>query len=171
MTIGALCHAALTRSDNTAANLLLERIGGPGHYTAFARSIGDGVTRLDRVELALNESRAGDARDTTSPTAMVDDLKHVLLGNVLTLSSRERLTCWMASNQTGLADLRANLPEGWRAADKTGSNGRHTRNDIAVFWPPRRAPIVIAAYVAQCTGPERKREAILAEIGRMAARG
>jgi beta-lactamase class A len=167
MTIEALCHAALTQSDNTAANLLLESIGGPRGITSFARSIGDTVTRLDRTETALNEALAGDPRDTTSPAAMVGDLKAVLLGNVLLPASRERLTRWMAANLTGLDRLRANLPEGWRAADKTGSNGEHTSNDIAVLWPPGKPPVIIAAYITQCTGPESKRSVMLAETGRL----
>jgi beta-lactamase class A len=167
MTIAALCHAALTRSDNTAANLLLETIGGPGGITSFARSIGDTVTRLDRTETSLNESLPGDPRDTTSPAAMVGDLKAVLLGNVLSPVSREQLTQWMAANVTGLVCLRANLPEGWRAADKTGSNGQHTSNDVAVLWPVGKPPVIIAAYITQCAGPESKRSAMLAEIGRL----
>jgi beta-lactamase class A len=69
MTIAALCHAALPRSDNTAANLLLESLGSPAGITGFSRSIGDAVTRLDRMETALNESLAGDPRDTTSPSS------------------------------------------------------------------------------------------------------
>lgn len=165
MTIGALCHAALTRSDNTAANLLLERIGGPAGLTGFARSIGDLVMRLDRMEPALNESVAGDPRDTTSPNAMAGDLKSVLLGDVLSPDSRSQLTGWMEANVTGLERLRTNLPKGWRAADKTGSNGTHTSNDIAVFWPAAKTPVIVAAYVTQCMGPETKRAAMLAEIG------
>jgi beta-lactamase class A len=166
MTIGALCLSVLTRSDNTAANLLLERIGGPERYTAFARSIGDGVTRLDRMELALNESRPGDPRDTTTPAAMVGDLRRVVLGTVLSPPSRKQLTRWMEGSRTGLEDLRASLPAGWRAADKTGSNGKDTRNDVAVLWPPGRAPVLVAAFITQCNGPESKRQAMLAEIGR-----
>jgi beta-lactamase class A len=167
MTIADLCHAALTRSDNTAANLLLESIGGPQGITAFARSIGDPVTRLDRTETSLNESLAGDPRDTTSPRAMADDLKTILLGNVLSSASRDQLTQWMEANLTGLERLRANLPQGWRAADKTGSNGEHTTNDIAVFWPAGRAPVIVTAYITQCPGPESKRGAMLAEAGRL----
>ena len=168
MTVAALCHAALTQSDNTAANLLLESIGGPASITGFSRSIGDTVTRLDRIETSLNECLPGDPRDTTSPTAMAADLKSVLLGNVLSPASRQQLTSWMEANITGLERLRANLLPGWRAADKTGSNGEHTSNDIAVLWPPGKAPIIITAYITQCTGPESKREAMLAEIGRLA---
>jgi beta-lactamase class A len=166
MTVSDLCHAALTRSDNTAANLLLGTIGGPPGITTFCRSMGDLVTRLDRIELALNESLDGDPRDTTSPAAMANDLRSVLLGDVLSPASREQLTRWMEANLTGLDRLRADLPPGWRAADKTGSNGSHTSNDIAVLWPPERRPILIAAYITQCSGPESKRAAMLSEIGR-----
>jgi beta-lactamase class A len=165
MTIAALCHAALTRSDNTAANLLLETIGGPPGLTRFARTLRDPVTRLDRWETSLNEALAGDPRDTTSPAAMMADLKAVLLGNVLSRPSRDRLTRWMKANLTGLDRLRANLPPDWRAADKTGANGEHTSNDIAVLWPARRPPLIVAAYITQCAGPESKRAAMLAAIG------
>jgi beta-lactamase class A len=165
MTVAALCQAAVIRSDNTAANLLLERIGGPPGITNFARSIGDPVTRLDRTELSLNEALAGDPRDTTSPAAMVSNLKSVLLGNVLSQAAREQLTQWMEANLTGLDRLRANLPKGWRAADKTGSNGEHTANDIAVFWPSGKSPLIVAAYITQCPGPESKRAGMLADIG------
>jgi beta-lactamase class A len=167
MTIAALCHAALTRSDNTAANLLLQIIGGPAGITNFSRSLGDTVTRLDRWELSLNESLADDLRDTTSPRAMAGDLKSVLLGNVLLRSSRDQLTLWMAANVTGLERLRSKLPAGWRAADKTGANGEHTSNDIAIFWPGGRPPIIVTAYITQCTGPEGKRATMLAEIGEL----
>jgi beta-lactamase class A len=167
MTIAALCHAALTRSDNTAANLLLERMGGPAIITSFSRSIGDNVTRLDRMETSLNESLDGDLRDTTSPAAMAGDLKSVVLGNVLSRASRDQLTRWMEANLTGLERLRAKLPKGWRAADKPGSNGQHTSNDIAVLWPGGNPPVIIAAYITQCAGPESKRAVMLAEIGRL----
>ena len=157
MTVAALCQAALTRSDNTAANLLLELIGGPVSITKFSRSIGDRVTRLDRMELSLNESLAGDPRDTTSPSAMIGDLKTVLLGDLLSSASRDQLTSWMEANLTGFNHLRAKLPKIWRVAEKTGSNGEHTTNDIAVLWPPGKSPIIIAAYITQCPGPESKR--------------
>jgi beta-lactamase class A len=94
-------------------------------------------------------------------------LKSVLLGGALSAPSREQLTRWMEANVTGLDRLRAKLPEGWRAADKTGSNGSHTSNDIAVLWPPGRPAIVVAAYITQCSGPETKRAGMLADIGRV----
>ena len=98
---------------------------------------------------------------------MVNDLRSLLLGDVLSPDCRRQLTHWMEANLTGLERLRAHLPSGWRAADKTGSNGEHTSNDIAGLWPPDRRPVFVAAYVTQCPGPESKRTAMLAEIGRL----
>jgi beta-lactamase class A len=167
MTVAALCHAVLNQSDNTAANALLKTIGGPAAITKFSRSIGDTVTRLDRMEVALNEARAGDPRDTTSPMAMAVDLKNVLLGGVLSPASRTQLREWMEANLTGLDRVRAKLPVGWRVADKGGSNGEHTSNDIAVIWPAGRPAVIVSAYITQCIGPEGKRAAMLAEIGNL----
>lgn len=167
MSLLDLCAAVVIRSDNTAANLLLDLIGGPPGLTQFARSLGDSVTRLDRIELALNEALAGDPRDTTSPAAMVQNLKTLLLGTALSEASRTRLREWMEGCQTGLDRLRSHLPAGWRAADKTGANGQHTSNDVAVLWPPDRPPLIVAAYLTQSPGPESRRAALLAQIGRL----
>ena len=94
-------------------------------------------------------------------------MKKILLGNVLSPATRDLLIQWMIANETGKERLRANLPADWRAADKTGSNGETTSNDIAILWPPRQAPIIITAYLTECPGPEAKRGAVLAEVGRL----
>ena len=167
MTVSALCHAAMTRSDNTAANLLLATLDGPSGITRFARSLGDPITRLDRTETSLNEATPGDPRDTTSPTAMLGSLRALLLGNVLSSGSREQLTQWMLENKTGNQRLRAALPQGWRAGDKTGSNGETTSNDIAIFWPLHQSPVLVTAYLTECAGSEAMRSGVLADVGRL----
>jgi len=96
---------------------------------------------------------------------MASNLQRILLGTVLTVSSRNQMVQWMQGSLTGLARLRASLPAAWRAADKTGSNGVHTSNDIAVLWPPGKAPVIVTAYITLCEGPESKREGMLANIG------
>jgi len=169
MTLRDLCRAAIVRSDNTAANLLLASLGGPPAISQFARAIGDYVTRLDRIELALNEAAPGDPRDTTSPAAMLGNLKKLLLGDVLSAASRDHLTRWMVENQTGNDRLRAGFPTHWRVADKTGSNAKNTTNDIAVAWPPNQQPILVSVYLTECEGPEEKRNAVLAKVARLAA--
>src|SRR6476661_1051187 len=80
MTLDELCQAALQVSDNTAGNLLLKTIGGPSAITAFARSIGDPSSRLDRWETELNSAVPGDARDTSTPEALGGGYRDLLVG-------------------------------------------------------------------------------------------
>jgi beta-lactamase class A len=169
MTVAELCEAAVALSDNTAANLLLQTLGGPAGWTRYVRSIGDARSRLDRNEPALNESRPGDERDTTTPAAMAVDLQRALLGDALSESSREQLKQWMLATKTGDHRLRAGLPAGWRVGDKTGTGERGTAGDVGVLWPPSGAPIVVAAYVTQAGVPREQQEAAFAEVGRWVA--
>lgn len=169
MSIAALCEAAITLSDNTAGNLLLASFGGPAGLTAFARSIGDAVTRLDRVETALNEAAAGDPRDTTSPVSMLHNLNTLVLEPTLSRASRDQLIAWLVGNKTGDKRLRAGLPAGWRVGDKTGTGENGTANDIAVIWPPERAPILLTVYLTESKGSPDARNALIAEVGRLVA--
>jgi beta-lactamase class A len=169
MSVEALCAAAVTLSDNTAANLLLAQIGGPSTVTAFARSLGDPVTRLDRIEPALNVVPSGDPRDTTSPKAMAGDLRRLVFGDALSSASRARLTGWLVECKTGLARIRSGLPAGARAGDKTGSwsaPGEVTANDVAVIWPARGEPLLLAVYVSRSRADA---EATDRAIGRLAS--
>jgi beta-lactamase class A len=170
MSVADLCAAAITMSDNTAANLLLASFGGPAALTNFWRAIGDTVSRLDRIEPGLNEGTPGDPRDTTSPVAMLKNLHRFVLGDVLTPTSRKMFSNWLVANTTGDARLRAGLPRHWMVGDKTGTGGHETTNDIAVIWPTNRKPFMVAAYLTQGSASGDTRNAILADVGRAVAR-
>ncbi|MHB1992467.1 class A beta-lactamase [Metallibacterium scheffleri] len=166
MRVDALCAAALEISDNTAANLLLEALGGPAAITQFARGLGDRVTRLDRYETALNEATPGDPRDTTAPDAMAGDLRRLLLGDALHADSRARLLAWMEACRTGDGQLRAGVPAHWRVADKTGSGGYGSSNDVGLLMPPGQRPVVVAVYLTQTQVAEAQRHAAIAAVAR-----
>ena len=165
MSLDELCEAAMTVSDNTAGNLLLASLGGPAGLTAYARSLGDEVTRLDRIEPDLNEARPGDPRDTTSPAAMLSNLRTLVLGDALSAGSKDRLTTWLLGNKTGDTRLRAGLPKTWRVGDKTGSGEMGTTNDVGVVWPPGRAPVLVTAYLTATSATGEQRNATLAAVG------
>ena len=174
MSLAELCEATLTTSDNTAANLIVASYGGPPAVTAFARSLGDTVTRLDHVEPALNTWH-GPVSDTTSPRAMLHSLQRVTLGDALAPTSRDTLLRWMRANTTGETRLKAGLPTGWTIGDKTGA-ADNTSNDIAVVWPPNRAPLLVTAYLTRSAASFEARNATLAQVGALlpliaAARG
>lgn len=169
MTVAELCDAAITVSDNTAANLLLTSVGGPASVTTFVRGLGDRITRLDRMEPDLNIGSPGDVRDTTTPDAMLASLQSVLLGHALSDISRERLLTWLRATTTGNDRLRASLPAGWTAGDKTGSGSHAETNDVAILFPPQRMPLLVTAYYAGSSADAATRSAVLAEVGRIAA--
>jgi beta-lactamase class A len=165
MTLGELCGAAIDWSDNTAANLILDAIGGPSGWTAFARSLGDDVSRLDRNEPTLNAAVPGDERDTTTPLAMAEDVKKALLGDVLSEASRAQLEAWLVADKVGDKRLRAGLPQSWGIGDKTGSGDHGTANVLAIIHPPGRAPLIAAVYYTESDAPMEARNAVHKEIG------
>lgn len=168
MSMAEICEAAVTLSDNTAGNLMLASFGGPAALTVYARALGDGLTRLDRIETELNEAAPEDPRDTTTPNAMLGDMQRLLASDALSADSRQRLAEWLLASKTGAKRLRAGLPAEWRVGDKTGTGSNGTANDIAVVWPPGRAPVLVVAYFTGSTIPDEARDAVIADAGRIA---
>ncbi|KNB50474.1 class A beta-lactamase [Streptomyces caatingaensis] len=171
MTGAELCGAAVSYSDNCAANLLLRRLGGPGGVTRFCRSLGDDDTRLDHWEPALNSAVPGAVEDTTTPRAIALTYARLVLGNALPARHRERLTGWLLANTTGRNQLRAGLPRDWALGDKTGAGKYGTNNDVGVAWPPGRPPVVLS--VLTTTGDKEldktKTDVLIAETAALLA--
>jgi beta-lactamase class A len=161
MPVAEMCKAIIELSDNTCANLLLARIGGPAALTAFWRSLGDATSRLDHNEPELNRSPPGDPHDTTTPAAMAGNLRRLVTGEALSQASRAQLTDWMVNCKTGANRLRGGLPGSWKIGDKTGNNGKDASGDVAVAWPKpdTQGGTPTAAQI----------EAAFARIGRMVA--
>lgn len=175
MTIAALAQAAQEVSDGVAANLLTRRLGGPAAVTAKFREMGDMVTRLDRYEPSLGLVLSADLRDTTTPMAMAQLVRRITTGKLLRPQSRDLLLGWMQNTKTGNKRLRAGLPADWRIGNKTGT-GRATGttnkcNDVAIAFPPNRAPVIISAYFDSGEFTEQvedRHQSVLAEVGRIA---
>lgn len=164
MTVADLCGAAMQWSDNTAANLLLKSMGGPDALTAFLRTLGDTTSRLDRMEPDLNTNLPDDPRDTTTPRAMATTMKKLLLGEALSGKSKQRLIGWLVENKTGDKRLRAGLPADWKVGDKTGTGQNGAANDVAIFWPPGKPPIIVAVYFSESKATPAERDQVLAEV-------
>lgn len=168
MTVEALCAAAISQSDNTAANLLLDAIGGPAKWTEFARSLGDNVSHLDHMEPELNIAIAAKDNDTTTPAAMCADLQRLLTSDFLSVAAKTKLEGWMQQNQTGLKMIRAGIPAEWKAGDKTGRSGDGATNNIAVLRPPAGGPIFVAIYTVDPADSQGARDQLVAEVAKAA---
>jgi beta-lactamase class A len=167
ISVDEMCKAMVEYSDNTFANLLLARVGGPAALTGFWRATGDNISRLDHNEPELNFPPPGDPSNSTTPIAMAGTVRRVVLGEVLTPASRDRLIGWMVNCKTGANRLRAGLPKDWKIADKTGNNGVDAAGDIAVAWPRANVPVVICAYTQGGTPTKAQLETVFAAIGQM----
>lgn len=169
MTLRNAMAAALGYSDNTAANLLLRELGGPGGLQDGLRRLGDSTTNTDRTEPTVNDVSPGETHDTTTPRAIATDLRRIVLGPALPESRRRLITAWMLANTTGGPYIRAGVPHGWKVADKTGNGEWGARNDIAVAWPPGGgAPVVIALLSGRDSAGASSDDALLADATRTA---
>ncbi|MFB8281548.1 class A beta-lactamase [Nocardia colli] len=166
MTISALFDAAVRYSDGTAGNLLLRDLGGPAELTAYVRTLGDTVTRMDRTEPFITEATPGDPRDTSTPRALATDFQQLALGDALPADKRALLLDLLERNLTGAQRIRAGVPQDWRVADKTGTGDYGTLNDIAVLWPPNTPPIVLAIMSSKPAKDASYDQAVLAEAAR-----
>jgi len=174
-TLRELARATQTTSDNPAANILLRALGGPAGLTAFWRSIGDDVSRVDRYEPEMNQVPSTEFRDTATPAAMGRNVARIIYGDVLPKAERAELKGWMIATQTGARRVRAGLPEGWVVGDKTGSSGLigsdYNYIDIGFAEGPKgQAPITFACYFrARQTedGIQPPGEMTLARVGKV----
>ncbi|MEE4161113.1 MAG: class A beta-lactamase [Woeseiaceae bacterium] len=165
VTLGAACGMMLSVSDNTAANIVLAEIGGPEGFTVFMRSIGDDVTRLDRWETELNEGLPGDPRDTTTPRAIGDSLRKLLLGDVLSPPSRTMLREWLSRHSVADDLFRAALPPAWSIDDRTGAGGHGSRAIVAIMYPPNREPVIAALFMRDTRADLARRNKAAARVG------
>ncbi|MGG1688401.1 class A beta-lactamase [Pseudalkalibacillus sp. NRS-1564] len=168
MTLREICDAAIRYSDNTAGNLLLQKLGGPNGFEKALRQIGDHVTEADRFETDLNSAIPGDIRDTSTARALATNLKAFTVDDVLPNGKRAILTNWMRGNTTGDELIRAAVPKGWEVGDKTGAGDYGTRNDIAIVWPPNRDPIIIAILSTRDTKNASYNNDLIAKTAKVA---
>lgn len=171
LSIEALCAAIVEVSDNSAANILLRKLGGPAALTEYIRNQGDRETRLDRMEPELNSNISNDPRDTTTPAAMLHLSRSILFGERLSQPSRVKLATWMARSSTGRDRLRAGLPTGWRLGDKTGTGANGAHNDVLFALPPGQPPLVIASFISGGDAPDAVRAQVHAAVARFITTG
>jgi beta-lactamase class A len=140
ITIKQLAEAALRYSDNTAANLLLDQIGGPEALNRFAPEL-----YLVHHEPNLS-SHPNTKTDISTPCGMLFRLRVLLNSPKLSNNSRAQLKQWLLTNTTGNKRIRSGVPKGWSVGDKTGTGSYGVTNDIAVIYPPKAKPIYLAIY-------------------------
>lgn len=98
------------------------------------------------------------------------NLRRLVLDEGLDSRGRDLLTDWLKRNTTGDQSIRAAVPAGWTVADKTGGGFKGETNDIAVIWPPDRAPIVMAVLTVPEDPTSTKGKPTIAAAARIVLR-
>lgn len=168
LTLAEICEAALRISDNTAANLVLEELGGVAAFRESLRAIGDDVTEPARLELELNIFSPDSIEDTSTPRQLANDLELYLLGDILSDEKKSLLAKWMSDNAITDDLIKAGVPQDWKVLDKSGAGINYgTRNDVAIIFPPNKKPIVVAIMTRRNEESARFDNALIEEIARM----
>lgn len=164
LTVEQLCQSTVEVSDNPAANILIRELGGLDAMRGWYASIGDEVTRVDRLEPGLN--RPDGDKDTTTPAQVVRNLQRLFIGGGVG-AHRDRLTRWLTDSPTGPNRIKAGVPAGWTVGHKTGT-GNSLSGDIGLIWTPEGGVMLIAAYYDAPEGTtDDQRDAVIAEATRM----
>lgn len=168
LTLAEICEAALRISDNTAANLVMEELGGIDAFRDSLRAIGDTVTEPARLEPELNIYNPGSLDDTSTPRQLAKDLQMYLLGDLLRDDKKILLASWMSDNSITDDLIKAGVPKDWKVLDKSGAGINYgMRNDIAVIFPPKRNPIVVAIMTRRNEAGARYDNELVADVARM----
>ena len=99
---------------------------------------------------------------------MAENLSKLTLGDALPTAQRQRLISWLKQNTTGDQSIRAGVPAGWTVGDKTGAGAYGTTNDLAILWPEKGAPKILAIYFTQPQPDAANNKAVLASATRLA---
>ncbi len=194
ISIAALVDSVVTTSDNTACDVLLKQVGGPGEVTAWLRAKGIAGIRVDRSERQIGIDYAGpatasgnraaarrtaaarafvrDPRDHASAHALATLLRRLWLGDLLSDSSRARLLSAMERAATGPRRLRSGLPPQATLFHKTGTGFTTAGvtaavNDVGIVKLPGGGGIVVIAVLVEDARNGESAEDTIAEVARV----
>lgn len=181
-TIRDLITRAICESDNTACDVLIEKAGGAQMVTKLLRDCGVKGVRIDRPEKQLQpdslkiDKYVVDPRDSSSPADMVDLLKKLNEGKLLSATSTKLVLEDLFNTRTGPNRLTAGLAPGWKLGHKTGTgqdvDGKNAgTNDVGILVGPTGETIYIAVFTIGSRSPIEARERLMAKLATQAIAG
>lgn len=117
-----------------------------------------------------------DKRDTTTPAAMVDLLRKLVTGKLLSASSTKYLLGVMERTETGPDRLKAGVPEAWTLGHKTGTSSTHrgvawATNDVGIARNANGEWMILVALLKGSTLPPDGRDNVLKQVAQIGVSG
>jgi beta-lactamase class A len=171
--LSELLQYMVSRSDNTACDVLLRLIGEPQRVTEYLSSLGINDIVVANTEKELAQDPAVQYRNSATPDAAVVLLRTLYEGRGLSKSSQALLLQWMTETQTGLKRIKGLLPEGTVVAHKTGTSSTvngvtAATNDVGLVALPSGQHLAIAVFVSDSQATDVIREEVIAKVARAA---
>jgi beta-lactamase class A len=145
--VRTLMNRMLIYSDNRAADVLFKDVGGPHAVHQWLTQNGVRGVRVDRTiaQLLAAKRDLWDTRDSSTPKAMVDLLRRIYKGELISPTSRNYLLSVMAKCHTGRNRMKSMLPAGTPVEHKTGTlNG--LADDVGFISMPDGHRIAVAIF-------------------------
>ncbi len=171
VTVGELLRLAVSESDGTASDVLLELEGGAEAVGQYLKEIKVGEIIVANSEKEIGEDWETQYRNWASPDGAVQLLRALFERRELSESSRALLIKLMTETPTGLNRLKKLLPKGAIVAHKTGTSGSRNgitaaTNDIGIITLPNGRHLAVAVFVSDSPADEATREAVIAKIAK-----
>src|SRR5690348_8857550 len=142
-----LMNRMLIYSDNHAADILFKDVGGPHAVHQWLTQNGIRGVRVDRTiaQLLAAKRDLWDTRDSSTPNAMVDLLRRIYRGELISAHSRNYLLGVMAKCHTGKNRMKWLLPAGTPVEHKTGTLDGLS-DDVGFITMPDGHRIAVAIF-------------------------
>jgi beta-lactamase class A len=171
LSVEELLRYAVSESDGTASDVLLNLAGGPRAVTASLGEIKVSDMNVVNSEKEIGRDWQTQYENWATPAAAVELLAALQEGRGLSVQSRTLLLKLMTESGTGPKRLKGQLPAGTLVAHKTGTGGTRdgvtsATNDIGIVTLPNWRHAAIAVFVSDAKADEATREAVIARIAK-----
>lgn len=171
VSIRELLRLSVSLSDNTAADVLLRVIGGPGVVDSYVKSIGIQGFHLESSEREIHSDFTTQYRNWIEPRSAVQLLRRFNDNSPLSTQHTELIKEWMRDTPTAAHRLRGDLPAGIVVIHKSGTSKTnqgltYATNDIGLIGLPDGRFLAIAVFVTESKADDATRDAVIAYIAK-----
>ena len=162
---------AISQSDGTASDVLMNLAGGAGEVQKYIDELGIKEMAVKSTEKELAKDPKVQYENFATPNAAVGLLTELKSGNSLERERRKLIMDFMNESVPGQDRLRGMLPDSAYVAHKTGTSGTRggvtaATNDIGIIQLPNGNYALIAVFVGDSKADDNARAAVIAKAAK-----
>ncbi|MCM1356843.1 MAG: class A beta-lactamase-related serine hydrolase [Staphylococcus sp.] len=173
LTIDSLMTLSVGRSDNNAADRLIEIAGGPEAVDHHVATLGIDSCSITQTEDDMHAAIEKSYLNWSSPSALAQLMKMVYTSDRIPSADRSYMQGLLEGSTTGRDKIFAGLPEGTPFGHKSGLSDRLPDNrlmgsaDVAMFVLPDGRRCYLAIMVKDSQMSDSETSAIFSKISKV----